>query len=58
MSEPVLTSASNVEEGNEVSLGGRWQVVEDAQQDGEIVILWAEGAQYVFAVEDQLRVVK
>jgi hypothetical protein len=58
MGDPFRTSAANIEEGNEVKIGGRWQVVEDAQSDGEITILWVEECQYVFNVGDQLTVCK
>lgn len=56
MAEPCRTSAANAEEGNEIKIGGRWQVIEDAQSDGERVTLWAEECEYVFKVDDQLTV--
>lgn len=60
MSEPVLTSASNVEEGNEVSIGGRWLVVEEVAtaEVAGLVSIWVEEHEYTFNVGDQLAVVK
>jgi hypothetical protein len=50
----IRTSAANIEEGNEVRIGGRWRVVEDASSDGETVTLWIEECEYTFPVGEQL----
>lgn len=60
MSAPALTSASNVEEGNEVRIGGRWVVCEGAESlaEGKITLWFEEGASTTFASDRQLAVVK
>lgn len=58
MSEPAMTSAANVEEGNEVRVGGRYMVCEQAESDGETVTLWLGEFAYTFPVDRQLSVVK
>jgi hypothetical protein len=56
------TSASNVCEGNEVRIGGRWGVCEESEHihaaDGsvELVTLWIEEIPYSFKGTDQLAV--
>jgi hypothetical protein len=54
MMEPCRTSAANIGEGNEIRIGGRWCVVEDANSDGETVTLWIEEHEYTFPVGAQL----
>lgn len=66
MGEPALTSAANVEEGNEIRIGGRWVVVEGVEVDYDTTnatgdytyTLWAEEAPNVFAGNQQLAVCK
>lgn len=60
MGEPAMTSAANVEEGNEVQIGGRWVVVEGTESlaDDEITFWFDEGAFRTFAIDDQLAVCK
>lgn len=54
----MLTSASNVEEGDEVRIGGRWMVAENVVIEDDLVYIEVEEVCYSFALDYQLSIVK